>query len=44
MANEELGICNATNQAVIAWVEQKIKLCEPDQVFWCDGSERKRSN
>jgi phosphoenolpyruvate carboxykinase (GTP) len=42
MAKDELGICNATNQAVIAWVEQKIKLCEPDQVFWCDGSEREK--
>jgi phosphoenolpyruvate carboxykinase (GTP) len=42
MAKEELGVCNATNQAVIAWVEQKIKLCEPDQVFWCDGSEREK--
>jgi phosphoenolpyruvate carboxykinase (GTP) len=42
MSNENPGNCNTTNQAALAWIEQKIKLCEPDRVFWCDGSEREK--
>jgi phosphoenolpyruvate carboxykinase (GTP) len=42
MSNENLGHCNTTNPAALAWIEQKIKLCEPDRVFWCDGSEREK--
>ncbi len=42
MSNENLGKCNTTNQPALAWIEQKIKLCEPDRVFWCDGSEREK--
>jgi phosphoenolpyruvate carboxykinase (GTP) len=41
-ANENLGTCNTTHPAVLAWVEQQTKLCQPDQVFWCDGSEAER--
>ncbi len=39
MTNVNLGNCNTANQAALAWIGQKIKLCEPDRVFWCDGSE-----
>jgi len=42
MSNENLGNCKTTNQTALAWIEQKIKLCEPDRVFWCDGSEREK--
>ena len=42
MSNENPGKCNTTNQAALAWIEQKIKLCEPGRVFWCDGSEREK--
>src|ERR1700722_19265840 len=42
MSNENLGTCNTTNPAALAWIEQKVKLCEPDRVFWCDGSEREK--
>ncbi|HUE37076.1 MAG TPA: phosphoenolpyruvate carboxykinase (GTP) [Candidatus Acidoferrum sp.] len=42
MTTESFGNCNTTNQTLLAWVEEKTKLCEPDQVFWCDGSERER--
>jgi phosphoenolpyruvate carboxykinase (GTP) len=42
MANQPLGSCNTTNKALLKWVEEKTKLCEPNQVFWCDGSEAEK--
>jgi phosphoenolpyruvate carboxykinase (GTP) len=38
MTNRVFGNCNTTNPALLAWVEAQMKLCEPDHVFWCDGS------
>ena len=33
---------NTANPAVIRWVDETAELCQPDQVFWCDGSEAEK--
>ncbi len=35
---------NTSNPAVIRWVEEMAALCQPDKVFWCDGSESERAS
>ncbi len=42
MTTETFGNCNTANPALLAWVEEKTKLCEPDRIFWCDGSEKEK--
>ena len=28
-----------TNKKLLAWVEEWAQLCQPDKIYWCDGSE-----
>src|ERR1700722_7571021 len=32
----------AINRHVQAWIDQCIELCQPDNVFWCDGSPEEK--
>ncbi|MHB1307605.1 MAG: phosphoenolpyruvate carboxykinase (GTP) [Limisphaerales bacterium] len=34
------GTPNTKNTALIAWVEEMTRLCKPERVHWCDGSQQ----
>jgi phosphoenolpyruvate carboxykinase (GTP) len=38
--NEVLGKKNSNNRALLAWVDEMTKLCQPEKAFWCDGSDK----
>ncbi len=40
MTIESLGKKSTTNKALDSWVEEMRRLCQPEDVFWCDGSEQ----
>src|SRR6266516_60346 len=40
MSKSLLGTCNTTNKTVLTWVDQMGRLCQPNRIFWCDGSEQ----
>src|SRR5260370_20422155 len=38
-----IGDSKPTNQAVLDWVQDVAKLTQPENIFWCDGSERENT-
>ena len=34
-----IGDTKPANKAVLDWVEETARLTEPENIFWCDGSE-----
>ncbi|MBC8097171.1 MAG: phosphoenolpyruvate carboxykinase (GTP) [Akkermansiaceae bacterium] len=36
---KSLGTQTTTNTKLLSWVEEMTRLCNPDHIFWCDGSE-----
>src|SRR5581483_9178695 len=38
-----LGRRRPSNEKVLSWIEQTAELCEPDQIFWCDGSDEENA-
>ena len=42
MSSRAFGNCNTDNPAIKDWVESQRQLCQPDRVFWCDGSEAEK--
>lgn len=38
-----IGDSKPANQAVLDWVQEAVTLCEPENVFWCDGSDKENA-
>jgi phosphoenolpyruvate carboxykinase (GTP) len=39
LAAHPSGRCQTSHKPLLAWVEEQARLCAPDRIFWCDGSE-----
>src|SRR6266705_2107898 len=42
MCNLTLGNRNTESESVIRWVEAQARLCQPEKIYWCDGSEAEK--
>jgi phosphoenolpyruvate carboxykinase (GTP) len=41
-AESSAGGCNTDNEHVRRWVSDIAARCQPDRIYWCDGSEREK--
>src|SRR5439155_22802640 len=39
-----IGDARPANQAVLDWVHEIATLTEPENIFWCDGSDRENES
>ena len=40
MTKEPVINRNTSNQKLLDWVDEMTRLCQPEEIFWCDGSEK----
>ncbi len=39
MTTKHDGAKRTDNKRLLSWVDDMIKLCQPDRIYWCDGSQ-----
>lgn len=42
ISNHAIGSPTTTNRYVLQWITEQVRLCQPDQVHWCDGSDTEK--
>ena len=43
VAPDGIGAAKPANRAVLGWVKDVAKLTQPENIFWCDGSDRENA-
>jgi phosphoenolpyruvate carboxykinase (GTP) len=44
MTSKASGARNTNNTTVHQWVEEMARLCQPERIHWCDGSEAEKES
>ncbi|MES9930518.1 MAG: phosphoenolpyruvate carboxykinase, partial [Candidatus Thiodiazotropha sp. 6PDIVS] len=39
MTRKHDGAVRTNNQKLLAWIDEIAQLCNPDRIYWCDGSQ-----